>query len=148
MNTSFLTPSQLTVLIGLLSIAAELFIGVNTGFDLVIIGGILVVAGFLGILSGSTQVVFILTVILTLLYFIFARKTIKRKLTSQHAKTNVDKLVGDKGVALTAIAPHQPGRVRVDGEDWRAISQQSIQVGNEIMVESVTGVTVSVKKLS
>ena len=41
---------QLFVILGLIAVMAELFVGIQTGFDLVLIGSILIGSGIIGII--------------------------------------------------------------------------------------------------
>jgi len=66
-----------------------------------------------------------------------------------HLKTNVEALIGKAGLVLEDIDPHtRQGRVKVGGEDWKAISAEEtfIPAGEKVVVVGVEGVKVIVKK--
>ena len=67
---------QLIVILGLVLALAELAIGIDAGFDLVVIGSILVVSGLLGTVT-SLIVSLICAIVLVGLYFFFGRRLIK-----------------------------------------------------------------------
>jgi len=61
------------------------------------------------------------------------------------AKTGVEALIGKEGVALTDLSPE--GFVKIEGETWRAISQEgSIEKGERVRVVSWRGIKLVVEK--
>jgi len=140
-----LTMPQTIVVLGLILVFAELFIGVQSGFDLVVIGSILVLSGLLGTVSSMT-VTLIMATVLAVVYFIFGRKTLKSRLVITTKKTNIDKLIGKTGVVIRSLTPDTPGLVRLDDEDWRATSNTTLFEKYKVMVESIEGVTLKVIK--
>jgi membrane-bound serine protease (ClpP class) len=73
---------------------------------------------------------------------------IRLALASQRttAMTGVDGLIGEGGSALEPIAPEAPGRVRVHGELWTAVSEEPIASGERITVTNIHGLTLTVRK--
>ncbi|MFC1653786.1 NfeD family protein [Patescibacteria group bacterium] len=140
-----LTVSQLLVLFGLILVIAELFVGIEAGFDLVLIGSILFIGGFTGIYTNTT-IALVVSTILSILYISYGRTLIKKKVIVMTHKTNIDKLLGKKGVVIRSITPDTAGLVRLDDEDWRASSTETLFEKDKIVVESLTGVTLKVKK--
>ncbi len=136
------------VILGLLMILAELVIGIQTGFDLLLIGSIMVVAGFVGILTGSELLMILLAIGLSVLYIAVGRKRIRSKVITVAKKTNVDKLVGSTGTVVREINPDTAGIIRVDDESWRAAAEEVLYVGDIVTIENIEGVTVQVRKLS
>jgi membrane protein implicated in regulation of membrane protease activity len=64
-------------------------------------------------------------------------------------KTNIDALIGKSGLVTEKIISHlQTGRVRIGGEDWKAVSLtgSDIEVGQKVTVEQVEGVKVLVRR--
>jgi len=55
-----------------------------------------------------------------------------------------DEMVGREGVAITRISPH--GQVKIGGEIWKAISDEEIEEGEEIVVEGQNRLTLKVRK--
>ena len=96
---------EIFVVIGLLMVLAELVIGIQTGFDLLLIGSIMVISGIVGILTGSELLMLMLAIGLSVLYIAVGRKKIRQKITSVAKKTNIDKLVGASGVVIRDINP-------------------------------------------
>ncbi len=90
----------------------------------------------------------ILATALSILYIAVGRKRIRQKITTITKKTNIDKLIGANGVVVRSITPDTPGLVRVDDEDWRASAEEIIYERDGIIVESIEGVTLRVRKLA
>lgn len=128
----------------MVAIIAELVLGVSTGFDLLLMGLIFVIAGGIGIASGSFTTALVVVAVLSLLYAFVGRKFIKSKLTIQTTKTNVDAIIGKKAIVVQKITPAKAGQVKVDGEVWRAEGEKTIDEGSEVVVDSVSGVTLTV----
>lgn len=65
-------------------------------------------------------------------------------------KTNTDALIGRKAVVLQSIKGEMhPGRVKVDGDDWKAIAcdDQLIEEGDIVEIISINSVILTVKKI-
>lgn len=74
----------------------------------------------------------------------FALKYLYRH--TKHVKTNADALIGKEGIVETAIDPLQDaGRVKVEGENWKATAQTPLDAGTLCIVEKLEGVTLFVK---
>jgi len=138
---------QTLVILGLCLVLAELFLGIATGFDLVLIGSILVASGFVGILTGNYIVALVVSVILSIIYIAFGRRLVKSKIIITTHKTNIDKLIGQKATVVRSITPDTPGLVRLNDEDWRASSDDVLFEKDKCTVDSVEGVTLLVSKI-
>lgn len=57
-------------------------------------------------------------------------------------------MVGQRGVALTAIEPGTPGQVRTFGEIWQAIADEPVRPGEPIRVVAVDGLTLKVERVA
>lgn len=134
------------IILGLLAIIAELILGAITGFELFIIGIILILAGILGSLTGSLALMLLLIALFTGLYIIFGRRVVKQKLALATKKTNTDSFVGKKALVTRKITPEKAGQVQIEGEVWRASALEAIDEGEEAVVQSYSGVTLQVKK--
>ena len=148
MDTFTITLPHVFVVIGLLMVLAELVLGIQTGFDLLVIGSIMVISGFVGLLTGSELIMLVLAIGLSILYIAIGRKRIRRKITTVAKKTNIDRVVGSTGTVVRDINPTTAGIVRVDDEQWRAAAEEVLYEGDPIIIEAIDGVTVLVRKLS
>lgn len=148
MDAITITIPQVFVVIGLLMVLAELVIGIQTGFDLLLIGSIMVVSGFVGIVTVSEMLMLLLAIGLSVVYIAVGRKRIRQKITTVTKKTNIDKLVGATATVERNINPDTAGIVRVDDERWRASADEVLYEGDTVTIEAIEGVTVIVRKLS
>ena len=91
--------------------------------------------------------------LVTLLSFIFIRPLLIKlfyKKGKDDVKTNADALIGRKGIVSEAIDPATgAGRVKVDGDDWKAVSvdDQPIELGARVEILKLDSVIVTVKKI-
>lgn len=139
--------SQSGIILGLVLIIAELILGIEAGFDLVIIGSILLLAGAAGLMTNTT-VALLTAIVLSIIYFFFGRNLIKQKIIFTTKKTNVDKLIGAKAIVIRSITPDTPGMIRLNDEDWRADSEQTLFEKDKVIIEAIEGVTLKVKKIN
>jgi membrane protein implicated in regulation of membrane protease activity len=131
---------------GLVMIILELFLGIDTGLDLVFIGTAFVIGGLITLTMQSWVWTAIVSGIICVLYVIIGRRYIHRKTAVKSEKTNIDTIVGKTGIVEQDIAADKEGMVKVGYEQWRARSDEAIKTGEEITVTGVSGVTLSVKK--
>ena len=63
-------------------------------------------------------------------------------------ETNVLGMIGVQGMVTTRVGEvHEPGYVKVHGEEWRAISTgPAIDEGICVVIKSVSGATVTVEQ--
>jgi membrane protein implicated in regulation of membrane protease activity len=75
---------------------------------------------------------------------IFARKVTDESVPQAGA----DALVGLTGIVTEAIRPaDDTGKVRVDGQNWRAVASEDIEAGTEIKVMALRGARRRVKTI-
>jgi membrane-bound serine protease (ClpP class) len=121
--------------------------------------GVLTIGGVISMIIGSLMLfespapfmklslsIILPAVIITTLFFTLtfglAFKAYKRK-----PVTGAEGLIGDSGTAVTDISK-DGGMVALHGERWSAFSDELISKGEKIIVESVSGLKVKVKKSS
>jgi len=75
----------------------------------------------------------------TLVAFIGIRPFVLKFLyrSSDHIPTNVDALAGRTGLVIQAIRRANPGRVKVGGEDWMAVTQDDLEIERGVKVEII-----------
>ncbi len=103
----------------------------------------------LGLESTTWQIIIFAAV--SLLTFVFLRPFMLKFLdrNSKDVKTNADALVGRKGVVSERIdASQHTGRVAIDGDDWKAVSQDGsvIEKGTQVEVVKLDSIIVTVKQ--
>ena len=142
-----LTLPLIMMLFGFALMLVELVIGIEAGFDLVLLGVSFILGGGVGYFFNSWQTSLILSLLLASSYVVFGRKIIKSKLMFTAHHSNVDQLIDKKGIVEKKIAPHVAGQVRIGSEHWRAEADETIEVNAHVKVESIEGVTLKVIKL-
>jgi membrane protein implicated in regulation of membrane protease activity len=68
----------------------------------------------------------------------------------QEVKTNAEALVGRRAIVTERVGDEMhPGRVKVDGDDWKAISldAEPIEVGETVEIMAINSIIVTVKKI-
>lgn len=136
--------NTILIIVGVVCIIAEILLGAATGFDLLLVGLIFVAGGGAGMFLDNTSVSLVVIIVLCFLYITVARSFIKNKLTITTKKTNTDSLLGKKGMVVKKITPAHAGQVKVEGEIWRASSNESLDVDTTVVIQSVSGVTLTV----
>ena len=105
-----------------------------------------------GLGAGVTWQIVIFAVV-SLLTFIFLRPVVIRWLDrkSKDVKTNADALVGRKGIVSERIdAVQHTGRVAIDGDDWKAVSEDGsvIEKGQTVEIVKLDSIIVTVKPIN
>ncbi|MBI2850968.1 MAG: NfeD family protein [Chloroflexi bacterium] len=130
---------------GLFMVLLEL-IGVETGLDLVFIGSAFVIGGLVTWPAQSWVLTLIVTLVICTAYIILGRKYVHRWTATRKERTNVDAIIGRKGIVLQSLTPGITGLVKVGNEEWRAKAEESIEKGEVIVVTGISGVTLNIEK--
>ena len=102
-------------------------------------------------LDGNLTWQIVVFVIVSLLTFIFLRPVVMRFLDkkSKDVKTNAEAIIGRKGVVSERIdATQHTGRVAIDGDDWKAVSEDGsvIEKGADVEIIKLESIVVTVKE--
>ena len=135
------------VIVGLLFVLLELIVGVETGLDLVFIGSAFILGGLATWPSHSWLITVIVTTIICIAYVAVGRRYVHRWTATSKSRTNIDAIIGREGIVLRDISKNIDGLVKVGNEKWRARAEEDIKKGGEIVVTSVSGVTLIVEKI-
>ena len=145
-----LSPDSLVWLIfigiGLLMILLELIVGVGTGLDLVFLGSAFIIGGLVTWPFHSWVLTLIITLVICIAYLALGRRYVHRWTAVRKEKTNIDTIIGKKGIVLQTLTPGVNGLVKVGNEEWRAMGDESIEKGEIIVVTAINGVTLNVEK--
>jgi membrane protein implicated in regulation of membrane protease activity len=131
---------------GLVLVLLELIVGVETGLDLVFIGSAFILSGLITIAMHTWVWTALIAGIICIIYLFLGRRYIHKRMSFAAEKTNIDTIIGKKGVVLQDITRHDYGLVKVGMEQWRAGSEEEIKEGEEVTVIGISGVTLTVKK--
>lgn len=85
-------------------------------------------------------------VVLGVILLVTTRPLLKKLLKVDPIKTNLDRVIGMKGVVTSKIEPLTIGEVKVDGKKWSAISDETIDIDDTVEVLKIDGVKLIVKK--
>lgn len=101
-------------------------------------------------LGGSLTWQILAFVVVSLLTFIFLRPVVVRFLDkkSKDVKTNAEAIIGRKGIVSERIdASQHTGRVAIDGDDWKAVSEDGsvIEKGTDVEIIKLDSIIVTVK---
>lgn len=125
------------VVLGVVLIIFELLFGAITGFDIAFVGLSLVIGGVAHYLSTSWQLGIIITLVVTLIYFVYFRKNLRKKLLLTTQRLGIDTLLGKIGTIINLTSKTKVGKVLVEGEVWQAKSQETLRENQEVMVISL-----------
>jgi membrane protein implicated in regulation of membrane protease activity len=135
------------IIIGMVMVLLELIVGVDTGLDMVFMGSAFILGGLITWPLHSWLLTLIVTLVICVAYIALGRRYVHRWTAGKKTKTNVDTIIGQKGIVIKSIAPNADGRVKVRNEEWKARADREIYEGEEIVVNAVNGVTLSVEKI-
>ncbi len=136
------------VIAGLAMVLTEFLGGGFSGFELVIIGSVFIVGGLVASPFDSWPVAVIVTSVLCFAYIAIGRRYLLHWTQTRKAKTNIDTIIGAKGIVVKNITKYTPGRIHIGGVRWRAMADEEIGEGQEVTVMDIRGTTLTVKKTS
>lgn len=87
--------------------------------------------------------------VISLVLVYFTRPLAVKKINMKAVKTNVDAVIGEKGIAQSDIKVNEKGTVRADNKIWTAVLAEGspeISEGDIVIVEKIEGVKLIVKK--
>lgn len=87
--------------------------------------------------------------VVSLILVYFTRPLAVKKVNMKAVKTNVDAVIGEKGIAQSDIRVNERGTVRADNKLWTAVLAEGspdVNTGDTVIVERIEGVKLIVKK--
>ena len=71
------------------------------------------------------------------------------KFTDKEVATNADALIGRQALVSEEIKPVVGGRVKVDGDDWKAVTAdgKSVEAGKAVKILKVDSVILTVEEI-
>ena len=70
-----------------------------------------------------------------------------KKLLPEKTKTNIDRIIGMKGIVTKKITKKTPGEVKVDGKHWTAIADESIATDSTVEILEINSTKLKVKRM-
>ena len=105
-----------------------------------------IVSLFLSFIIDSFYIEFMVFVCLGLVLMLLTRPYLVKKLSKKKVSTNLDRVIGMEGIITEEITKFKIGEVKVDGKKWSAIADEKIKVGEEVIIDSIDGVKLIVRK--
>lgn len=138
------------IVVGAVLLGAELFV-IPTDFYLVFLGIAAIAVGAIAWLDLglSTTTEWAIYGVLVVVLLVFFRARLAARMADKAAPRVDDTLVGERGVAVEAIAAGGSGRVELRGSPWSArnVGEDALVAGAGFRVERVEGLTLHVRKL-
>ena len=100
------------------------------------------------IISLFTDNIFIQMAIFVLggtLLLILTKDAIK-KILPVKTKTNIDRIIGMKGIVTEKITKKTPGEVKVDGKKWTAVADETINTDETVEILEINSTKLKVKR--
>ena len=85
-------------------------------------------------------------VLLGIVLLITTRPLLSKFVRKNDVKTNVDRIIGMRGIVTEDISPNHSGEVKVDGKRWTAVSNQEFKVDSIVKILEIDGVKLKVGK--
>ena len=128
---------------GLLAILEALTLGLTS----IWFAGGAVAAAIVAMLGGSVLIQVIVFLVVSIILSIATRPLAKKKLKDRAEKTNIDAIIGQDGITMTELRPHEIGQVRADGKVWSAVCEDGIIKKDDVVViKNIKGVTLTVEE--
>jgi membrane protein implicated in regulation of membrane protease activity len=86
-------------------------------------------------------------ILVTTALLLFTRPVVIKYFKVNEIKTNVDSVIGQEGIVTTAIISNGIGRIKLRAQEWSAIADESIEIGQRVRVLDVEGNKLIVKKI-
>jgi membrane protein implicated in regulation of membrane protease activity len=136
----------LWLIVAAVTLIAELF---SPAFVFICFTGGALVAALSTIWIGDLAYQALVFAIVSVVLIPLTRPLARRMSLKGAARSNVDALVGRKAYVLEAVDESQnTGKVRIGGEEWRAVAETYLPVKAEVVVTGVEGATLIVARPS
>ena len=111
--------------------------------------GALVTALLVALVDVSLTVQLVFFSIASLLSLFSLRRLLKPVFTGRTSDASADALsesmAGEEGIVSEPIAPDMPGKITLHGTDWKAESEEHLNVGRQVVVVGQKSLTLVVK---
>ena len=107
-----------------------------------------IVALIAALLGAPFFVQVILFGVASVLFLIVTKPLAKDLLKIGGERTNIDALIGERGIVTSEILPFSMGQVKVKGQIWSALTEdgEPLGVNETVFVQSIEGVKLIVKR--
>lgn len=109
-----------------------------------------VISGIVALLASFViddfAIQFAIFVVLGIILLLTTRKKLEEKLVGKKEKTNLDRIIGMKGIVTDDIYKNHMGEVKVDGKRWTAYADDDILKDETVKILEINGVKLKVEK--
>jgi len=105
-----------------------------------------IVALLLSFIIDNFLLQFAVFVILGIALLITTRPTLMKLLIKNKEKTNIDRVIGMRGIVTEEIKKGVNGEVKVDGKRWTAYADKKIKVNTPVKILEINGVKLKVEE--
>ncbi len=106
-----------------------------------------IVSMIVSIFYDNFFVQFAIFVILGILLLLTTRKFLEKLMKAKEdTKTNLDRILGSTAIVTVPITKNEVGEAKVEGKKWSAISNETLEVGEEVIIDRIDGVKLIVRK--
>jgi len=74
------------------------------------------------------------------------RKMAKKITKESPSQSNVDAMIGKTALVIEYIDPDTVGKVKFEGEVWRATADEKIETNEKVVINSISGTKLYVKR--
>ena len=120
---------------------------ITTSFFLLWFGVGASIAILLNYLGYNDNIQFISFILISLILLFLSKKFTKKITHNSLKKTNSKRLIGKKGIVTSDIIPPLTGIVKVNGEEWTAISKEKLLSNELVTIEKIDSVKLIVSKI-
>ena len=117
--------------------------GITVGLTTIWFAAGAFVALLLSLIDAQLWLQIVVFLIVSMCLLVFTRKIFVEKLKAGSEKTNVDALIGEEGLVIAKIVPFATGQVKVGGQVWTAIGQETdmtIEKDTPVKIIAIEGV--------
>jgi len=124
------------IIAGLVLAALEMVV---PGFVIIWFGVAGVITGILSIFVHNSYIQFGVFVVLSGFMVVFSQRIARRITHREPEQVGANRMVGVTGIVVRPIVPPELGRVKVNGDEWRASATREIPAGGSVRVVAVAG---------
>lgn len=106
-----------------------------------------IISLILSFFTDNFVIQFAVFTIVGIVLLITTRPLLTKFLNSKKELTNLDRIVGMKGVVTEEIETNKFGEVKVDGKKWTAFSDKNIKVDSIVKILEINGVKIKVEEV-
>lgn len=97
-------------------------------------------------LTDNVFLQFFVFVVFGIIFIFLTKPIVKRIKKGSNEKTNLDRIIGMKGIVIKTIPKDGLGIVKVDGKQWTSYAKEKIEEGTHVKILKINSVKLEVEK--